>query len=86
VDAERTIDWWTRAECQGQDPELFFPVGDTGSAHRQLVAAKRVCATCTVVGECLQWAMGSGVDHGVWGGMSETERRTLKRRTRRDGR
>ncbi|MCB1340268.1 MAG: WhiB family transcriptional regulator, partial [Pseudooceanicola sp.] len=65
------------------DPELFFPVGNTGPAVDQIEKAKAVCATCTVTEICLQYALESGQDSGVWGGLSEDERRALKRRAAR---
>ena len=65
------------------DPEWFFPIGTTGAALRQLQKAKRICAGCAVQRACLEWAVQTGIDHGVWGGAGEDERRALKRRTRR---
>jgi WhiB family redox-sensing transcriptional regulator len=62
------------------DPELFFPVGSTGPALPQIEEAKSVCRGCAVVDTCLRWALGTGQDAGVWGGLSEDERRALKRR------
>jgi len=64
--------------CRHEDPELFFPIGITGPALQQIEAAKRVCGRCDVVAACLDWALRTGQDAGVWGGLSETERRTLK--------
>ncbi len=72
--------WRNRAACLGEDPELFFPVGNTGPALLQIEEAKAVCRRCEVVQTCLERAMESGHDFGVWGGMSEGERRALKRR------
>jgi WhiB family transcriptional regulator, redox-sensing transcriptional regulator len=60
--------------------KLFFPVGTSGPALRQIAEAKTVCRRCPVVTECLAWALESGQDAGVWGGMSEDERRALLRR------
>lgn len=77
------MSWYQDAACRDQDPELFFPVGLTGFALLQLKEAKSVCARCPVQCLCLEWAVMAGIDHGVWGGMSEEERRTLKRRTGR---
>lgn len=77
------VDWRDRAECLGEDPELFFPIGNTGPAILQIEDAKAVCLRCTVVDTCLKWALESGQDAGVWGGLSEDERRALKRRTAR---
>jgi WhiB family redox-sensing transcriptional regulator len=77
------VSWRDRAACLQEDPELFFPIGTTGPALQQLARAKAVCATCPVRTECLQWAIDTNVDQGVWGGLSEDERRSLKRRTAR---
>jgi WhiB family redox-sensing transcriptional regulator len=78
-----SMDWRSRAACLDKDPELFFPVGNTGPALLQIEEAKSVCRRCQVVDTCLQWAIESGQDAGVWGGMSEDERRALKRRNAR---
>lgn len=75
------MDWRHEAICRDEDPELFFPVGNSGPALAQIADAKLVCARCPVTDECLSWALKSGQDAGVWGGMSEDERRVLKRRT-----
>jgi WhiB family redox-sensing transcriptional regulator len=65
------------------DPELFFPVGTTGPAEAQVQSAKAICALCPVREECLQWALDTAQDAGVWGGLSEEERRALRRGQRR---
>ena len=75
--------WRNRATCLGEDPELFFPIGNTGPALVQIEEAKAICRRCEVVDTCLRWAMESGADTGVWGGLSDDERRTLKRRRAR---
>lgn len=77
------MDFRHRAICRDEDPELFFPVGTSGPALLQIAAAKTVCRRCPVVSECLAWALDSGQTAGVWGGMSEDERRALKRRNTR---
>ena len=77
------MDWRHRAICRDEDPELFYPVGTSGPALLQIAEAKSVCRRCPVVSECLTWALESGQDAGVWGGMSEDERRALKRRNAR---
>lgn len=77
-------DWRHRAACRDEDPELFFPVGNTGPALLQIEDAKAVCRRCDVADQCLQWALESGQDAGVWGGASEDERRAMKRRAARD--
>jgi WhiB family redox-sensing transcriptional regulator len=77
------MDWRHKAVCRDEDPELFFPVGNSGPAIAQIADAKLVCNRCPVTTECLTWALDSGQDAGVWGGMSEDERRALKRRNAR---
>lgn len=74
-------DWRDRGECLDEDPELFFPVGNTGPAKLQIEEAKAVCRRCEVIDTCLTWALENGQDAGVWGGLSEDERRGLKRRS-----
>jgi WhiB family redox-sensing transcriptional regulator len=74
------MDWRHRAACRDEDPELFFPIGNTGPALLQIEEAKAVCRSCAVMDDCLAWALESGQDAGVWGGTSEDERRALKRR------
>jgi WhiB family transcriptional regulator, redox-sensing transcriptional regulator len=76
-----TMDWRHIAACREVDPELFFPIGNSGPALLQIEEAKQVCRRCSVLDECLRWAIDSGQDAGVWGGLSEDERRALKRRT-----
>ena len=77
------MDWRHRAACLDEDPELFFPIGNTGPALLQIEEAKAVYRRCPVMETWLQWALESGQDAGVWGGMSEDERRALKRRNAR---
>ena len=77
------MDWRHHAACRDVDPELFFPIGNTGPALLQIDEAKQVCHRCPVQESCLQWALESGQDSGVWGGLSEDERRALKRRATR---
>jgi len=73
------MDWRHRAACRDEDPELFFPIGTTGPALLQIDEAKAVCHGCNVIDDCLSWALESGQDSGVWGGLAEEERRALKR-------
>ena len=77
------ITWRNRAACLDADPELFFPIGSAGPALGQVEEAKAICSRCEVVEPCLKWAIEFGQDAGVWGGLSEPERRALKRRTAR---
>lgn len=72
-------DWRTQAACQDTDPDLFFPVGTTGPAIEQIDAAKSVCNSCEAKNPCLDFALATNQDSGVWGGTSEDERRKLRR-------
>lgn len=71
--------WRLRASCRSVEPDLFFPVGTTGLAVEQIAEAKAVCATCPVREACLEYALATNQDSGVWGGTSEDERRSLRR-------
>lgn len=82
----RSHDWRSQAACTDEDPELFFPVGSTGPAVDQIAEAKKVCARCGVRESCLEYAISSNQDAGVWGGMAEDERRSLKRKRQRQRR
>lgn len=77
------MSWHEYAACRGENPELFFPIGTSGPAARQLQQAKAVCARCAVQSICLEWALLARIEDGVWGGLSEDERRTLRHRTAR---
>ena len=77
------VTWRDVAACLDEDPELFFPTGITSPALLQIKQAKGVCLRCAVARTCLRWAMESGQDTGIWGGLSEDERRALKRRDAR---
>ena len=72
-------DWRDHALCSGTDPDLFFPVGTTGHAVVSIDHAKRVCAQCTVTSNCLDFALETNQDSGIWGGLSEEERRQIRR-------
>lgn len=73
-------DWRERAACLEYDPELWWPIGTTGPAVSQIELAITVCSRCEVITECLAYALDNGISEGVWGGLSEDERATLKRR------
>jgi WhiB family redox-sensing transcriptional regulator len=80
------MEWLRSAACVGEDPELFFPVGTTGPALREIAAAKRICARCPVIMQCLGFALSSGQTSGVWGGTCEEERDALLRSSSDDER
>ena len=71
--------WRKDAACRDTSPDLFFPVGTTGQALIQIAQAQAVCANCPVQDECLQFALATNQDSGIWGGTTEEERRKLRR-------
>ncbi len=75
--------WWSLAACLTADPELFFPVSSSGPALRQVARAKAICTRCEIQQACLGYALDAGPIQGVWGGMTEEERRLLRQRERR---
>ena len=66
--------WQEFANCLGVDPDLFFP--ERGASTRE---AKEVCRGCVVRPDCLEFALANGEKFGIWGGMSERERRRIRR-------
>ena len=68
-------DWRHDAACRDADPELFFPDGD----RAQVKTAKLICRGCPVSTTCLSWALASGQEAGIWGGLTEDERHRLHR-------
>jgi WhiB family redox-sensing transcriptional regulator len=72
-------DWRDHAACRDTNPDLFFPVGTTGPAIEQIEMAKAVCHQCESQTACLEFALVTNQDSGVWGGTSEEERRKLRK-------
>lgn len=72
--------WREQAACLHEDPDLFFPIGNSGPTLVQIDEAKAVCGRCPVVEQCLDWAVHVVQVDGIWGGMTESERRAMKRR------
>ncbi len=77
------MDWRDRAVCREEDPDLFFPIGNTGPALLQIEEAKAVCRRCPVMERCLDWALMTREGAGVWGGTTEAERVSMLRRAAR---
>ena len=73
-DGDEEPDWQERALCAQTDPEAFFP--EKGGSTRE---AKRICSGCDVRAECLDYALAHDERFGIWGGLSERERRRLRR-------
>ena len=74
LSAEEERLWHQAARCRGVDPDLFFP--ERGASTRE---AKEVCRGCVVREACLEYALANGEKFGIWGGMSERERRRIRR-------
>ncbi|WP_226368242.1 WhiB family transcriptional regulator [Pseudonocardia sp. ICBG162] len=72
--SDEVPDWQERALCAQTDPEAFFP--EKGGSTRE---AKRICSGCEVRAECLEYALAQDERFGIWGGLSERERRRLRR-------
>jgi WhiB family redox-sensing transcriptional regulator len=72
---ETLLSWQDKALCAQTDPEAFFP--EKGGSTRE---AKRICVSCEVKQECLEYALMQDERFGIWGGLSERERRRLKRK------
>ncbi len=73
--------WRDRSICRDTDPDLFFPVGTTGQALLQIERAKEVCGECPVSSECLEYALETNQDSGIWGGLDEEQRRAIRRQS-----
>lgn len=71
---QRLPAWQERAACRDEEPDVFFP--DKANQDR---AAKRICTGCVVQRQCLEFALEHGEEYGVWGGMTTTERKQLKK-------
>ena len=76
------LSWRDHAACHDIDTNMFFPVGLTGSAIDQTQRAKTVCRSCPAQPACLEFALRTNQDHGVWGAHTEEERRALRRARR----
>jgi len=74
------LSWRRAGACRGLDPGLFFPIDDTSPDARR---AKAVCAGCAVRDRCLDHALGYREHDGIWGGLTEAERRRIIRQRRR---
>jgi WhiB family redox-sensing transcriptional regulator len=75
-----TTDWRDLAACRDSEPALFFPIGTTGPAVNHIEAAVAICSTCPVQESCLQYALETNQESGVWGGFAEDDRRRLRKR------
>jgi WhiB family redox-sensing transcriptional regulator len=76
-------EWWREGACLSVEPDMFFPISINGAARGDTRRAKLVCASCQVRRECLDYAMRTRQQHGIWGGTTEEERRLLHSRARK---
>jgi WhiB family transcriptional regulator, redox-sensing transcriptional regulator len=74
---ELDVDWMRKGRCRDISPSVFFPSDGVG-----VEVARAICADCPVKAPCLEYALENKIDHGVWGGASERERRRIARRRR----
>lgn len=75
-----TAAWQETAACRDSEPSLFFPIGSTGLAVEQIDEALAICTSCSVREQCLQYALESNQESGIWGGYPEDDRRRLRKR------
>jgi WhiB family redox-sensing transcriptional regulator len=75
------VEWRDEVACRDEDTDIFFPLTDEDAGP-----ALAICATCPVREECLEFALITRQDDGVWGGLTETQRRRLRRRRREQAR
>jgi WhiB family transcriptional regulator, redox-sensing transcriptional regulator len=80
------LEWRLDASCRDLRTEIFFPVGLTGEAVVQADLAKKICGDCPSQNACLEFALRTHQDYGVWGGATEDERRVIRRARRQAAR
>lgn len=77
----QTTEWMVQGNCRNFPPAMFFPSDGAGVER-----ARAICASCPVATQCLEYALAEHIDHGVWGGCSERERRRIAKRRRLEAR
>ncbi|MEM8620818.1 MAG: WhiB family transcriptional regulator [Actinomycetota bacterium] len=78
-DPDSMTAWMAEGNCRLYPPATFFPSDGVGVDR-----ARKICRDCPVQERCLEYALGERIDHGVWGGCSERERRRILKRRRAD--
>ncbi|WP_431781761.1 WhiB family transcriptional regulator [Streptomyces chumphonensis] len=73
-------DWRLRGICRDEDPEIWFPVGTTGPAYAEAEWARQICCHCPVMEACAEYALDERIEHGIWGGLDEQQRRKILRK------
>lgn len=79
VDADSVTAWMSAGNCRNYPPNVFFPSDGVGVDR-----ARKICVDCPVLDQCLEYALEQRIEHGVWGGCSERERRRILKRRRQD--
>lgn len=79
IATELVADWRARAACAGYANDLFFPIGEDPD-EATIAKAKGICSVCPVATDCLEYALETNQRSGVWGGTSEKERKSLRRK------
>jgi len=72
-------EWWRAAACRDAEPELFFPISAAAASNPRVRRAKHICAPCPVRSQCLNYALDHRQEQGIWGGLTEEERRRIPR-------
>jgi WhiB family transcriptional regulator, redox-sensing transcriptional regulator len=72
------LEWQVGGLCRKMDPEFFFPEGK-GSSNQARIA-KKICLECPIMRECRNWALSRGEEFGVWGGLSDSDRRAIRKK------
>src|SRR5215469_14526214 len=75
--------WWRTAACRDADPELFFPISASVASGNVIRRAKQICASCPVTPLCLDYALTHRQEQGIWGGLTDEERQSLRRKMTR---
>lgn len=76
--------WQHHAACRDEDlPDIFFPTSERGDGWQAVIDdATAICRRCPVTSQCLTWALDQNITDGIWGGHTESQRRTLRRKRR----
>ncbi len=77
--------WMLEGACSNLDSDLFFPVGSSMKAMKKSLEAKAICNECPVKLDCLEYALNTNQDSGIWGGTTEDERKSIRREYRKTG-
>ena len=81
AESEPDTTWREQAACAGVDPDLFFPLGESGPVNEPMIdAAKALCEECVVKQDCLNYVLANNEKYGIWGGTTPKERRAIIKR------